>query len=243
MSGRKNARVSSNVRQSAGILRPIVHISMGLQRSLPDDFVRHSPHLTVRKAVHRITDGDAPQQCEDCGALFVKLIFNRNHASSIMESELGRTVISAISALSEMVIAYRSRSESNKVLSEVQTEQAGPSSDPWRWRTEATFISDEELDQIVANTEASSEAGKILAALVPEAALREILEHIDEETTKLRESMADSGRSKGRRQRDIDHAEAEICVELKTIRRHNGNAIPEVPRRALAKAWEQHRCS
>jgi hypothetical protein len=55
--------------------------------------------------------------------------------------------------------------------------------------------------------------------------------------------MADSSRSKARRQRDIDHAEAEICVELKTIKRHHGDVIPDVPRRALAKVWEQHRCS
>jgi hypothetical protein len=162
-----------------------------------------------------------------------------------MHSELGRTVISAISALSEMVVAYRSRSESNKVYSDLQTERVGsPSaSDPWRWRAESTFISDEEIDQIVANTEASLEAGQVLASAVPEAALRDILQHIDAETTRLRDSMADSSRSKARRQRDIDHAEAELCVELKTIKRHTGDVMPDVPRRALAKVWEQHRCS
>jgi predicted nucleic acid-binding Zn-ribbon protein len=72
--------------------------------------------------------------------------------------------------------------------------------------------------------------------------LREILEHVDSETAKLQESIADASRSKARRQRDLDHAEAEICVELKTIRRHNNNTIPDVPQRTLAKLWQQHRC-
>ena len=160
-----------------------------------------------------------------------------------MDSELGRTVISAISALSDMVVAYRLRSESNKVLSEMQPERVGAASDPWRWRAESTLISGDELDQIVSNAEASPEAGKLLAAVVPDAALREILKHIDDETTRLQESIADPSRSKARRQRDLDHAEAEICVELKTIRRHNGDVIPDVPKRPLAKAWQQHRCS
>ena len=83
----------------------------------------------------------------------------------------------------------------------------------------------------------------MLAAAVPEAALREILKHIDDETTRLQESIADPSRSKSRRERDIDHAQAEVCVELKTIKRHNGDVIPNVPKGALAKAWEQHRCS
>jgi hypothetical protein len=160
-----------------------------------------------------------------------------------MDSELGRTVIAAISALSEMVVAYRLRSESNKVFSELQTEQVGSASDPWRWRADTTLISGEELDQIVSNAEVSREAGKALASVVPEASLREILKHIDDETTRLQESITDPSRSKARRQRDIDHAEAEICVELKTIKRHNGDIIPDVPKRALARAWQQHRCS
>jgi hypothetical protein len=160
-----------------------------------------------------------------------------------MDIELGRNVISAISALSEMVVAYRLRSESSKVLSEVQPEPVGAASDPWRWRADTTLISGDELDQIISNAEASPEAGKALASVVPEESLREILKHIDDETTRLEESIADPSRSKARRQRDLDHAEAEICVELKTIRRHNKDVIPEVPRRALAKAWEQHRCS
>jgi hypothetical protein len=160
-----------------------------------------------------------------------------------MDIELGRNVITAISALSEMVVAYRLRSESSKVLSEAQTEPVGAASDPWRWRADTILISGDELDQIISNAEASPEAGKALASVVPEASLREILKHIDDETTRLQESVADPSRSKARRQRDIDHAEAEVCVELKTIRRHNGNVIPDVPKRALAKAWEQHRCS
>jgi hypothetical protein len=158
-----------------------------------------------------------------------------------MDIELGQNVISAISALSEMVVAYRIRSESSKVLSEVQAEPVGAASDPWRWRADTTLISGDELDQIISNAEASPEAGKALASVVPEESLREILKHIDDETTRLEESIADP--SKARRQRDLDHAEAEICVELKTIRRHNKDVIPDVPRRALAKVWEQHRCS
>jgi hypothetical protein len=161
-----------------------------------------------------------------------------------MDAELGRTVISAISALSEMVVAYRVRSESNKAISELHTQQIGPaSSDPWRWQAESSLITADELDQIVSNSEASLEAGKMLAAAVPEAALREILKHIDDETARLQESIVDPSRSKARRERDIDHAQAEICVELKTIKRYNGDVIPNVPGRGLAKAWEQHRCS
>jgi hypothetical protein len=160
-----------------------------------------------------------------------------------MDTELARTVISAISALSEMVVAYRARSGSTRVLSELQPQQVGSASDPWRWHAETSIISADELDQIVSNSEAPPEAGKALAAAVPEAALREVLEHIDAETTRLRESIADPSRSKSRRERDLDHAQAEICVELKTLKRHNKDVIPDVPRRALAKAWEQHRCS
>jgi hypothetical protein len=160
-----------------------------------------------------------------------------------MDTELGRTVISAFSALSGMVIAYRSRSESNKVLAEEEVGTVSASTtDPWRWRADTHLISPEELDQIVSNAEASAEAGAALASAVPDTLLREILEHVDSETAKLQESIADASRSKARRQRDLDHAEAEICVELKTIRRHNNNTIPDVPQRTLAKLWQQHRC-
>ena len=156
-----------------------------------------------------------------------------------MDTELGRTVISALSALSGMVIAYRSRSESNKVLVEQEVGAVSASTtDPWRWRADTHLISPEELDQIVSNAEASAEAGAALASGVPDNLLREILEHVDSETAKLQESIADASRSKARRQRDLDHAEAEICVELKTIRRHNNNTIPDVPQRTLAKLWQ-----
>ena len=160
-----------------------------------------------------------------------------------MHTELARTVISAISALSEMVGAYRLRSESNKVFAELQTEKVGPASDPWRWNAETTLISNEELDQMVANTEASPEAGKVLASVVPDEALREILKRIDDETSRLRESIAEPSRSKARRQKDIEHAETEICLQLKAIKGHNANVISDVPKRTLARAWQQHRCS
>ena len=82
-----------------------------------------------------------------------------------MDTELGRTVISALSALSGMVIAYRSRSESNKVLVEQEVGTVSPSTtDPWRWHADTHLISPEELDQIVSNAEVSAEAG---AALLP----------------------------------------------------------------------------
>ena len=161
-----------------------------------------------------------------------------------MDTEIGRTVISAIAALSGLVNAYRLRTESSKVLAAQGATVVSPSTtDPWRLRTEAVIISPEELDQIVSQAEASPEAGKALASIVPENLLREILEHIDSETARLQESIIDTSRSKARRQRDLDHAEAEICVELKTIKRHNNNIIPDVPQRTLAKLWQQYRCS
>lgn len=161
-----------------------------------------------------------------------------------MDTEIGRTVISAISALSGLANAYRLRTESSKVLAEQEAAVVSPSTtDPWRWRTEAVIISPNELDQIVSQAEATPEAGKALASIVPEDLLREILEHIDSETARLQESIADTSRSKARRQRDLDHAEAEICVELKTIKRHNNNIVPDVPQRTLAKLWQQYRCS
>jgi len=161
-----------------------------------------------------------------------------------MDTEIGRTVISAIAALSGLVNAYRLRTESSKVLAAQGATVVSPSTtDPWRLRTEAVIISPDELDQIVSQAEASPEAGKALASIVPEHLLREILEHIDSETARLQESIIDTSRSKVRRQRDLDHAEAEICVELKTIKRHNNNIIPDVPQRTLAKLWQQYRCS
>jgi hypothetical protein len=160
-----------------------------------------------------------------------------------MDTELGRTVISALSALSGMVIAYRARSESNKVLVEQEVSTVSASTtDPWRWRADTHLISPEELDQIVSKAEASLEAGQALASIIPANLLREILEHVDAETARLQESIVDASRSKARRQRDLDHAEAEICVEIQTIKRHNNNTIPDVPQRALAKLWQQHRC-
>jgi hypothetical protein len=160
-----------------------------------------------------------------------------------MDTELGRTVISALSALSGMVIAYRARSESNKVLAEQEVSTVNPSTtDPWRWRADTHLISPEELDQIVSKAEASVEAGQAVASIIPDNLLREILEHVDAETARLQESIVDTSRSKARRQRDLDHAEAEICVELQTIKRHNNNTIPDVPQRTLARLWQQHRC-
>jgi hypothetical protein len=161
----------------------------------------------------------------------------------VMDTELGRTVISALSALSGLVIAYRARSESNKVLAEQEVGPVSPSTtDPWRWRADTHLISPEELDQIVSKAEASVEAGQAVASIIPDNLLREILEHVDAETARLQESIVDTSRSKARRQRDLDHAEAEICVELQTIKRHNNNTIPDVPQRTLARLWQQHRC-
>ena len=178
-----------------------------------------------------------------CGVELLQSIRNHNNPHR-MDTEIGRTVISAIAALSGMVNAYRSRTESSKVLAAQEATVLSPSTtDPWRLRTEAVIISPEELDQIVSQAEASPEAGKALASIVPENLLREILEHIDSETARLQESIIDTSRSKARRQRDLDHAEAEICVELKTIKRHNNNIIPDVPQRTLAKLWQQYRCS
>jgi len=63
-----------------------------------------------------------------------------------MDTELGRTVISALSALSGMVIAYRSRSESNKVLVEQEVGTVSLSTtDPWRWRADTHLISQKSL--------------------------------------------------------------------------------------------------
>ena len=128
---------------------------------------------------------------------------------------LGQAVVSKISALSEIVLLYAAKSKRQDVIS----EQA--------------------LNEIISKTEASPEVGKVVASVVPDGTLRDIVKHLEEETAKIRESIADSSRSKPRRQRELKRAEAEICVDLKTIQSHNGGVMPAVP--ALAKAWEEHR--
>jgi bacterioferritin B len=129
--------------------------------------------------------------------------------------ELGQAVVSKISALSEIALLYAAKSKGQDVISE------------------------QELNEIVSKTEASPEVGKVVASVVPDATLQDIVKHLEEETAKIRESIADSSRSKPRRQRELKRAEAEICVDLKTIQSHNGGVMPAVP--ALAKAWEEHR--
>jgi bacterioferritin B len=128
--------------------------------------------------------------------------------------ELGQTVLSTLSALSEMVLAYRARPERDR-------------------------LSDEEVNQVVSKTKASPEAGKAVASVVPDGALRDILKHLNEEIARLRASTADPSRPKAPHQRNLDRAEAEICVDLKSIQSHNNGVLPEVP--ALEKAWEAHR--
>jgi ferritin len=127
--------------------------------------------------------------------------------------ELGQTVLSTLSALSEMVLAHRQRPERAR-------------------------LSDEEANQMASNTKASPEAGKAVASVVPDGTLREILKHLNEETTRLRASTADPARPKAPHRRDLDRAEAEICLALKSIQSHNNGVLPEVP--ALEKAWEMH---
>jgi hypothetical protein len=100
-------------------------------------------------------------------------------------------------------------------------------------------ISEQELNEIVSKTEASAEVGKVIASVVPDETLRDIVKHLEEETAKIRESLADPSGSNSRRQRELKRAEAEICVDLKTIQSHNSGVMPDVP--ALAKAWEEHR--
>ena len=122
-----------------------------------------------------------------------------------METELGRTVISALSALSGMVIACRSRSESNKVLAEqevgtVNASEHRPVAMACRYSPHLTETSSIKSSR---KRRPSVEAGEALAVIVPEL-LHEILEHVDSETTKLQESIADTSRSKARRQRDLD---------------------------------------
>ena len=128
---------------------------------------------------------------------------------------LGRIAISKLSALSEIVLVYKARFERHIVVSE------------------------QEMDEIVLNTNATPEAGEVVEAVVPDRLLREILTHIENENAKIRESISDSSRSKARRQRDLNRAEAEICVDLKIFQSHNNGVMPDVP--ALAKAWEEHR--
>ena len=70
------------------------------------------------------------------------------------------------------------------------------------------------MNQIASNTKASPQAGKALASVVPDGALREILKHLNEETARLRASTADPSRGKAPHHRDLDRAEAEICVDL-----------------------------
>jgi bacterioferritin B len=127
--------------------------------------------------------------------------------------ELGQTVLSTLSTLSEMVLAYRQSPERDR-------------------------LADKEVNQIASNTKASPEAGKALASVVPAGALREILEHLNEETARLRASTADPSRPKAPHRRDLDRAEAEICLALKSIQSRNNGVLPEVP--ALEKAWETH---
>jgi hypothetical protein len=67
--------------------------------------------------------------------------------------------------------------------------------------------------------------------------LRDVLKHLNEEIAKLRASTADPSRPKA--PRNLDRAEAEICVDLKSIQSYNNGVLPEVA--ALAKAWEAHR--
>jgi bacterioferritin B len=129
-------------------------------------------------------------------------------------SELGQTVLSTLSTLSEMILAYRQRPERDR-------------------------LSDEEVNQIASSRKASPEEGKALASVVPDGELREILRHLNEETARLRGSTTDASRAKGPHHRDLDRAEAEICVDLKSIQCHNSGVLPEVP--ALEKAWEAHR--
>jgi bacterioferritin B len=128
--------------------------------------------------------------------------------------ELGQNVVSTLSALSEMVLAYRAKPERDQ-------------------------LSDEEVNQIVSKTKASPEAGKAVASVVPEGALRDILKHLEGEAARLRASTVDPSRPKAPHQRDLDRAAAEICVDLKGIQSHNNGVLPEVP--ALEKAWEAHR--
>ena len=109
----------------------------------------------------------------------------------------------------------------------------------YRQRPERDRLSDEEVNQIASSRKASPEEGKALASVVPDGELREILRHLNEETARLRGSTTDASRAKGPHHRDLDRAEAEICVDLKSIQCHNSGVLPEVP--ALEKAWEAHR--
>jgi ferritin len=127
--------------------------------------------------------------------------------------ELGQTVLSTLSALSEVILAHRQSPEHAR-------------------------LSDEEVNQIASNTKASLEAGKAVASVAPDGALREILKHLNEESTRLRAPTADPSRPKAPHRRDFDRAEAEICLALKSIQGHNNGVLPEVP--ALEKAWEAH---
>jgi bacterioferritin B len=133
----------------------------------------------------------------------------------IASTELGRNVISTLSALSEIVLLYKARFERN------------------------VPVSQQEVEEILLNTQATPESGEAVASVVPDALLREILKHMENETAKIRESIADSSRSKARRQRDLNRAEAEICVDLKIIQSHSNGVMPDVS--CLAKAWEEHR--
>jgi bacterioferritin B len=127
--------------------------------------------------------------------------------------ELGQAVLSTLSALSGMVLAYRAKSEGDR-------------------------LSDGEVNAIISGSKASPEAGKALASVVSDAVLREILQHLNEEAVKLRESITDPSRFSALRKRDLGRAEAEMCVDLKSIQSHNNGVLPEIS--ALANAWEAH---
>jgi ferritin len=157
---------------------------------------------------------EAVQGTGESGLFRVNQHLAREKGPESASIELGQTVLSTLSTLSEMILGYRQRPERDR-------------------------LSDEEVSQIASTAKASPQEGNALASVVSDGALREMLRHLNEETARLRASTADPSRAKGPHHRDLDRAEAEICVDLKSIQSHNNGVLPEVP--ALEKAWEAHR--
>ena len=214
----QEARVTTHTNELASMARAAHFINDFKTPSEPDrttdNFVqwlveRQSEEAALLEGLLR-----AVQLTGEANLLRVKEHLAHERGPGSASFELGQSVLSTLSALSEMVLAYRARPERDR-------------------------LSDEEVNQIVSSTKASPEAGKAVASVVPDGALREILKHLNEETARLRAATADPSGPKAPHQKDLDRAEAEICVDLKSIQSHNNGVLPEVP--VLAKAWEAHR--
>lgn len=133
-----------------------------------------------------------------------------------MDIQTGGLLLSAISALSSALQAYKAYAK------------VGES------------ISKEEFEAKLMRPDVPEESAIAIQDIIDEKLLKKSLKKVMDNIDKLRDSIDGTGPRD--RLRIADEVDRDICFELKFIKKYNNNVLPNINNPNLYDLWIQHSC-